>query len=274
MKQILILSDLHGEHEDRSVVAHAAEHFDPHYIILNGDIIDGEEASPWGGWYPHLRLVDEHNNAVDRIQDLIDTFPRLERIAVNAGNHGPARVKRTAKHDGASRLYGPPDVLSIICDGVKMIYKANESGGKSWQPEKTNDWGDMVSYQPGLNSWVTEVGTNCIVCHAHASSITFDGMAERWMFRKILTRYSKARLVVQGHTHRVGYIRKGDYAYMETGCSCHAMEYGDGPRGGWPAMHNGYAVLAYDEVNHKVKIEESRLIDLGPATDFKPVRHF
>jgi predicted phosphodiesterase len=271
--KVVILSDIHGTREDPRVVQHAIDnHGDAMVWIINGDFMECIEASPFPGAYPEHSMVEEHNYAVEWLEAFRKRIPTKAKIRVNLGNH-EHRVNRGGQkfNTQASKLYGLPDVLSIVTQGIVMEHLELPAGGKAWQPVKKYDF-DNVFYTPGLNSFACAVGTNCRVRHAAKGLKLSSSMSRLWLIDFSLPRWPNARLVIQGHTHRRADHPMGAYRYIESGCCCEPEGYEDAfGRSGWPPLRKGYVVLDYNPRTRLVDMDNVLTVDLGSATLFNPV---
>jgi UDP-2,3-diacylglucosamine pyrophosphatase LpxH len=220
-EKVLVLSDVHIPYQDNekvNAVITFISTYEPHKIILNGDIID----------FPQISRFSKNLVELPRLKDdLIQTIELLKRIRDTAGD------STEIWYLGGNHEFRLHKFLIDKC--VEL------SGLDCLKFEQLLQLDDMnISYVPygkGLEY------KNVLFEHGYLIS-KFAGYTAKNQFE------SRRMCGVSSHTHRLAKYRHNNYQgqqfWIESGCIC---DFNAEYINGLPNWQNGFAYLLFDDEN-------------------------
>jgi len=203
MQKVLILSDVHEPHADRrsqSLIIRFISDFKPDLLIVNGDLIDFYQLSPFDRDPARRMLLSDDITLANLYLDhLQKAMPRLSKKVFIEGNHED-RLRRYLWRQ-APELYDVPG--NTIQDMLHL---------------EERKWGYVPYYNAVEESGAPgyEIG-GILVMHG-----TYVRKASGASAKAHFERYHCSG--VNGHTHRQGqyFFRAwgGDWTWAESGCMC------------------------------------------------------
>jgi predicted phosphodiesterase len=251
-RKIITLSDIHfpfAREDDIQQALH--DHADADVVVLNGDILDGDVFSTYGG-AKRIAALKEYAAAFELVAYCSENFPQ---VVIVSGNHDRRPAKALARADfqkNASQILRP-DLLARIANGERLDQFGEIIELENW---------DNVIYQ-AYDSWYVRIGKT-VFCHPDAF---YGGHPGQTVMK--LNNYFSNRLgsdaydsVVVGHTHRIYKGIIGNKLLIEQGALCARLPYQHKSDLRFTHAMNGYAVI-YQDADGNTDFNMSSSVYLG-----------